>query len=125
MALSSVKILSLYLLVILFSIAGINHFLNPDDYLKIMPPYLPFHLPLVYLSGALEILFSLLLIPIASRKVAAWLLILLLIAVFPGNVQMMINYKKMNHPHYWLTIIRLPLQLLLVWWVYQFTKYKK
>jgi uncharacterized membrane protein len=44
-----------YLLAAFFGLAGFNHFINPAFYLKIMPPYLPWHLPLVYLSGFLEI----------------------------------------------------------------------
>jgi hypothetical protein len=40
-----------YLLAVFFVFAGANHFRNPDFYLAMMPPYLPWHVPLVYLSG--------------------------------------------------------------------------
>lgn len=62
------------------------HFINPDFFLKIMPPYVPLHLELVYLSGLCEIgLGVLLFIPQFSRF-AAWGIIALLIAVFPANI---------------------------------------
>ena len=65
--------------------AGVIHFSNSDFYLKIMPPYLPYHLELVYISGVLEILFGIMLIFNKTRYLACWGLILLLIAVFPAN----------------------------------------
>ena len=49
------KIILKYLLCVFFVMAGINHFINADFYLSIMPPYLPWHLFLVYLSGFFEI----------------------------------------------------------------------
>ena len=40
----------------LFVAAGILHFTRTKSYLQIMPPYLPFPLELVYISGVFEIL---------------------------------------------------------------------
>jgi len=114
--------LSLYSMIILYILAGINHFWHPRMYMKIMPSYLPWHLPLVYASGICEIAFALLLIPASTRWLAAWLLIALLIAIFPANVQMTIDYSRRHNPYTWLTILRLPVQLLLIAWAWQFTK---
>lgn len=50
-----------YLLALLMTLAGLNHFISPEVYLLIMPSYLPWHLFLVYLSGLLEALFGILL----------------------------------------------------------------
>ena len=66
--------------------AGVMHFSNSDFYLNIMPPYLPYHLELVYISGFFEILLGIMLIPNKTRYLACWGLILLLIAVFPSNI---------------------------------------
>ena len=66
--------------------AGAIHFNNSDFYLKIMPPYLPYHLELVYISGVFEILFGIMLIFSKTRHFACWGLIILLIAVFPANI---------------------------------------
>ena len=65
---------------------GIKHFTNVDWFIKIMPPYLPFHKELVYLSGLFEIILGILLLFNNTRSISAWGLILLLIAVFPANI---------------------------------------
>lgn len=66
--------------------------------------------------------FALLLLPAATRRIAAWSIIVLLIAVFPANLQMAINYYNIHHPALWVALLRLPLQVVLVWWAHQFTK---
>ena len=66
--------------------AGTLHFIKPDFYLKIMPPYLPLHLELVYLSGFFEIALGVLLLVPRLSRFAAWGIIALLIAVFPANI---------------------------------------
>ena len=37
---------------------GVNHFTDPNYFLSIMPPYLKWHLELVYISGFFEIIFG-------------------------------------------------------------------
>ena len=87
-----------------------------------MPPWLLWHYPFIYISGAAEIVLGLLLLPAQTRKPAAWGIIILLVTVFPANVQMMLNYREEQNPNWWLTVLRLPLQLVLIWWAYLFTK---
>jgi uncharacterized membrane protein len=105
----------------LFILGGIGHFAATDSYMKIMPPYLPYHRALVLLSGVFEVALGLLLlVPRASRP-AAWGLIALLIAVFPANVFM---YR---HPERFglsptLLLLRLPLQGLLILWAWAYTR---
>ncbi len=110
-----------YLFAASFVLSGLNHFINTDFYLKIMPPYLPWHLPLVYLSGVVEIVLgALLLIPTLTR-VAAWGLIALLVAVFPANIHMAVNHEL--YPAYNVTALwlRLPLQIVLMACAYWYT----
>ncbi|OAQ40728.1 DoxX family protein [Pedobacter psychrophilus] len=107
---------------IVYLIAGINHFVMPQFYMKIMPPYLPFPLTLIYLSGVLEIISGILLIINKTRKVGAWLIIGLLIAVFPANIQMSIDQYQFLRLMFYLSILRLPFQFLLIYWAYLFTK---
>jgi uncharacterized membrane protein len=116
------KIVFLYIMSLLYISAGITHFLKPEFYLDIMPPYLPWHLKLVYFSGLCEILFGIMLIPAYTRRIAAWLIIALLIAVFPANIQMTNNYMNEHNPDLWISIIRLPVQIFLVWWAWIYTK---
>ncbi len=107
---------------LVYFFAGINHFLNTDFYLRIMPPYIPFHLELVYLSGVVESLLALLLLFNKTRKKAAWGIILVLIAVFPVNIYMLTpDCCGMDFP-LWALILRLPVQLVLIYWAYTFTK---
>jgi uncharacterized membrane protein len=112
--------ISLYLFSFLFIAAGIFHFVKPKIYMKIMPAYLPLHKQLVYISGIAEIILGILLLPSVTRPVAAWGVVVLLIVVFPANIQMMQNYFHKNHPYKWITLVRLPLQILLIWWALQF-----
>ncbi len=108
-------------MVLLYVAAGVNHFVNPEPYIAIMPPWLPYHKALVVISGVCEILLGLLLLFRQTRAFAAWALITLLIAVFPANIQMLINYRNTNDPLLWVAILRLPVQGLLIWWAYGFT----
>ncbi len=106
---------------LLYCIAGVAHFLRPRTYLKIMPRYVPWHRFWVLFTGAWELIGGLLLMPLVTRTYAAWSIILLLIIVFPANVEMMLKYKRKKHPLYWAMVVRLPLQILLIWWVWQYT----
>ena len=116
------KTISLYIMVILYVAAGIYHFVNPRMYQKIMPTYLPYHMFLIYISGVFEILFALLLIPESTRPMAAWLIIALLIFIFPANIQMAVNFWQKQRPNVWIALARLPLQLILIWWAWIYTK---
>jgi uncharacterized membrane protein len=116
------KLILLYIMALLYVAAGVYHFVNPRMYQKIMPTYLPWHMPLVYISGVCEIVFALLLIPESTRPVAAWLVIALLIAVFPANVQMLFNWMAKQRPNLWIAVVRLPLQLVLIYWAWIYTK---
>lgn len=90
-----------------------------------MPPWLPWHYPFIYISGICEFFLGVLLLLPQTRKWAAWGIIALLVAVFPANVQMMLNYWHQQNPYLWVAIVRLPLQLVLIGWAYQFTKKEK
>jgi uncharacterized membrane protein len=107
---------------IAFVFAGLNHFINPAFYLRIMPPYLPWHEFFVQLSGICEVFLGVLLFVPKYSRFAAWGLIALLIAVFPANVYMAMNseiFPDINPVFIWL---RLPIQFLLIAWAFWFTK---
>lgn len=112
----------LYVMSSLYFLAGINHFLNPKFYLRIIPEGLPWHNAINWGSGAAEIILAVLLIPISTRVTAAWLIIVLLILIFPANIKMCIDYYNKGYDYFWMTVIRLPLQLFLIWWAWVYTK---
>ena len=116
-----------YVLATFMILVGIQHFMKPDPFVRIVPEYLPWHLQLVYVSGFFEVLGGVgLLIP-ELRRAAAWGLIALYVAVFPANVNMAINRLPFGEsvPPDWVLWGRLPIQILLIWWVYQYTKEEK
>jgi uncharacterized membrane protein len=102
-----------------YMFAGVFHFVETGSYLKIMPPWVPWHLAMIYISGAAEIAGGIgLLIP-GLRQPAAWGLVALLIAVFPANVYMAVNHVQVTSSPMPGALLwaRLPLQALLIWWV--------
>ena len=76
----------LLVLSFLYISVGVKHFTNPDFFLAIMPPYVPYHKFMVNLSGVLEIVFGLMMIFRKTRFYGCWGIIFLLIAVFPANI---------------------------------------
>lgn len=116
------KIVMKYLLALLFILAGINHFRNPGFYLGIMPPWLPWPSVLHLIAGFFEFVFGvMLLIPRYQRR-AAWGLIVLLLAVFPANIHMAVNWRQYPEWPMILLWIRLPLQFVPIAWAWWYTK---
>jgi len=107
-----------YGLALLFVGAGALHFLKPETYLRIMPPALPAPRLLVLLSGAAELAGGLGLLLPATRRLAGWGLLALLVAVFPANVHM-VGLASALHIPAWVLWARLPLQPLLGWAVWR------
>ena len=114
----TLRLLNRYVLALVFVGAGLLHFLHPATYLAIMPPQLPQPLLLVYISGVFELLGGLGLLPARTRRLAGWGLLALLAAVFPANVYMALIHEQLHIPG-WLAWGRLPLQPLLMWWVWR------
>lgn len=83
---SQIKKASIVLASAFYVLVGIQHFINPQWFVQIVPPYLPYPLQLVYISGFCEITLGLLLLIPSLRFIAGWGLILFLIAVFPANI---------------------------------------
>ena len=105
----------------LFIGAGVLHFVRPGPYESIMPPYLPLHREFVYASGAAEIAGGAGLLFRRTRRAAGIGLILLLLAVWPANVQMLLKARAAGKPLLWEALLwaRLPLQILLMAWVWR------
>ncbi|RKR85039.1 putative membrane protein [Mucilaginibacter gracilis] len=119
----TIKTTCLVIMIIAYIFAGANHFRSPDGYIKIIPPYLPYPQLLNMLAGVFEITFALMLIFPATRQLAAWGIILMLIAFMPVHIYMLQNAPmKMGGLTVTraIALIRLPLQAVLIawaWWV--------
>ncbi len=108
-----------------YSYVGVMHFIDPSFFLQIMPPYLPFHLELVYLSGLAEILLGILLMIPHTRKKAAWGIIALLVAVYPANIYLAFNeepQKALQISSFVASWVRLPIQFVLAGIAYWHTR---
>lgn len=119
----------LYVMGPVYVVAGILHFVVPDLYVQIVPPQLPAPLALVYLSGLAEITLGVGVLHPRTRRVAAWGLVALLVAVFPANVYMATSGVVVEgapafiaEPDPVARWGRLPLQAVLVLWAWWYTK---
>ena len=116
------RVLSLFGLSVFFVYFGIDHFINPDFYLSIMPPAFPLHAEAVYISGFFEILGGICVLIPSLRKLAGWGLIALLVSVYPANIYMAINPEAFPEISIGLLYFRLPLQFLFIYWAYSITR---
>ena len=120
------KNLSIYLLSFFYIYVGIKHFIDPNWFLYIIPPYLvKIGIKLVYISGFFEILFGVFLLIPKYRKLAAYGIILLLIAVYPANIYLAFNeepQKLIGISSFAASWIRLPIQFILIGLAYYHSK---
>lgn len=112
--------ISRWLLAVFFIVAGVYHFILPEIYLPLIPPYLPWPQALNYVSGAAEIAGGIGICLPRWRRAAGWGLIALLLAVFPANIYMLTSGVLIagNQVAPWILWLRLPLQGVLMAWVY-------
>jgi uncharacterized membrane protein len=108
----------------LFLIAGVGHLVSTEFFVKIMPPYLPYHRELVLFSGVIEIALGVLLLVPRTSRPAAWGLVALLIAVFPANLHVYQHQELFPAFPYSTTLhlLRLPLQGVLILWALAYTR---
>ncbi len=114
------KVIGKMVFAALFIVGGAGHFVATDIYMRIMPPYLPYHRALVLVSGVFEFALGVLLLVPRTSRLAAWGLIALLVAVFPSNVFMYQHPERFPLPPL-LLLLRLPLQGVLILWAWAYT----
>ena len=119
---SKIKTLSIILMTLFYIMAGTNHFINPDWYVRIVPPILPFKTAIVYISGILEIILGTLLIFPKRRFIASWGLILLLVAVYPANIYVALTNGEVMDTTPLIAWGRLPFQFVFIGLAYWHSK---
>jgi uncharacterized membrane protein len=115
----------LYLLSIQLCLAGFMHLLQPDFFVAIIPEGLPNPEWLNVISGLFEIVIGVYLLEPRTRVLAAWGAIALAIAVFPANVNMLIENIGPEGPGTGNPVanwIRLPWQGVFIAWAWWFTQ---
>ena len=118
-----------YVMGVLYAIAGILHFVVPDLYVQIVPPQLPWPMGLVYLSGLAELVLGIGVMIPRTRRLAAWGIIALLLAIFPANVYMATSGVTIQgapaaiaDPSALGRWGRLPMQAVLIAWAWWYTR---
>ena len=101
---------------IAFVLTGIEHFRGPQKFVEIVPPYFPFALFLVYLTGAMEIAGGLGVIYPGTREIAGRLMAVFLIVLYPANLYMWTNDVPFNGTRLGTNghLLRLGIQFLLI-----------
>jgi uncharacterized membrane protein len=116
------KTFSRCLIGLFYMAAGLNHFWHTAFYVAMVPPYLPYPLALVHLSGVAELVLGAAVLVRRWQAGAAWGLIALSVAVVPANVHMAMHpelFTQFPAAGLWL---RLPLQAVVVAWAYWHTR---
>jgi uncharacterized membrane protein len=107
-------------LAIFFSCAGLLHFIFPQQYAGAMPLWLPAHAALVLVSGVCELAGGIGLLAPPLRRAAGIGLLLLCVAVWPANLQMLMTALAADKA-WWIVVLlalRLPLQIPLLLWIW-------
>ena len=118
--------LLIYVYVVFFIVAGVNHFLNPQFYDAIVPDFIPFPRLVHQITGVIEIVLPLLLLT-RFRKEAALLMIIFLVILYGANLYIWVNnlpYGRTyftNQQHFF----RFLLQVIYIYITYLIYKYDK
>lgn len=119
-----VRKILLILLALFMILGGINHFIKPEFYQRMMPPYIPAPDFMIAASGVAEFLLGIGLLWPRTRVLAAWGVIALLIAVFPANIHMYLHREEWPEIPSIVPLVRLPFQLVFLGWAWMFTRKK-
>ena len=123
-----INYLGLVLLAGFYVLAGINHFRDPEFYYPLIPPYLPNHGLINIAAGIIEIALGFGLLFHSSRKISAFMIILMLIAFIPAHIHLIqiggCAETGLCVPE-WVAWVRLLLiHPLLILWVWRFKNSK-
>jgi uncharacterized membrane protein len=121
-----IKKIGLIILVIFYLVAGANHFYHPASYYRIIPPYIPWQQTANLLAGFFELWFAIMLIFEKTRKLAAWGIILMLLAFLPVHISMIgdapLKLGNLTVTPFIAWVRLIVLQPLLILWAWWYTK---
>lgn len=116
-----IKVILLYLLVLFYVAMGVMHLLNPNQYLPMMPAWMPAHTFLIYFSGVVEIVLGMLLLPLKTRVLSAKIIIaMLMVYFFAIHIPQSVDFYQTKNEGFVGSIVRLPFQFLFIAWAWLF-----
>jgi uncharacterized membrane protein len=119
------RTISLYIQSAVYLIAGIIHFINPEFYISILPNWFPLQSEAVFISGIAEIILALGLLHPKTQKISAFLITAMLIVFFfLVHIPMLFNFHGFKDAVWWIAVIRIPIQFVLIAWSWYFVKNK-
>ena len=111
---------SIIVMAILYFLAGLNHFRDPQFYLDIMPSFFPIKEILNFVSGGMEVVLAIGLFSVSTRKISAYLIILLLISFFVVHIAHLFRtpdiYNELGKAAPYLRIV---FQFVFIYWAYK------
>lgn len=111
---------SIIVMAILYFLAGLNHFRDPQFYLDIMPSFFPIKEFLNFVSGGMEVVLAIGLFSVSTRKISAYLIILLLISFFVVHIAHLFQtpdiYNELGKAAPYLRIV---FQFVFIYWAYK------
>ncbi len=109
-------------LALLFLFTASGHFFKTRSMSEMLPPWVPVRVPIIYLTGLLELAGAVGLLMAQTYRLAGTCLLFFLVAVLPANVYAAFKRVDMGGhgqgPGY--LLVRVPLQLVLMGWTYWF-----
>jgi len=104
-------------------LAGIAHFVNPDFFDAIVPPWLPLSERFwTYISGLAEIAVGIAVLVPKYRRIGGWAAFVLFVAVYPANLYMVWDWRDRTAAEQVVSWVRLPFQFLFLWVAMQVAK---
>ncbi|MCB9034830.1 MAG: hypothetical protein H6553_13410 [Chitinophagales bacterium] len=120
---SIIQNILLYTMVIFYAFAGINHFKNPKFYINISPSFIPKPDVVNYIVGVIQIVLAIGVAIPTTRYIASNLIIAMLVVFLSVHITHLIYPPKMAEGKYWLLILRIPIQFLLIFWAYKVSQF--
>ncbi len=100
--------------------AALGHFIRTDAMALMLPASVPYRTELIYMTGVFELLGAIGIWIPRLRRLAGFLLIIMLVGILPANIYSAFNYVEFGGHQYGpaYLLIRIPFQLLVIWWTY-------
>jgi uncharacterized membrane protein len=116
------KVAGCFGITLVFCFTGLGHFIQTQPMAEMLPAWVPGRIPLVYVTGVIEIAAALAVLIRRLRALVGMALIAMLVLFLPVNIYAAVNRVGMGG-HEWgpiYLLIRVPLQAILIGWTWWF-----